>query len=1169
MPTSISEFGTPSVPFQIAAGSDGNLYSTALLADAILRTTPGGTTTSIATGSGSHPLGITAGAASMFFTGASDIGELRLDTQAITHFALPAGSAPTGGIVAAVGDVWYTYAHGIGRLDTSTGAVTLYATAMAYSFPLRLTVGGDHKIWFTEANGDHISRLDPTTGSITQFALPESYSVPVGVTAGPDGNVWFVTMVGDNGDGVYRITPDGTLTAFHTPTAWSQPQAIVTGPDGNLWVAEYGTGKLAKVMPDGTMTEFDLPTAASGPYGITAGPGNTIWFTESSASKVGVVTLDVCPHSVSWDGGGDGVNWTDVVNWSADQLPGACDDVYIHTNPGVTIVHAAGSASIRSLHSDNAIHFLGSLTLATDSAVTKSLTMNGALTQSDGTLQLTGGGELTGNFHTGSATALIAFYQGVFTDQGTQFGGSGTSGTTRIGDGTGLRLAVYFVPLPDLPPEPDSLHEDNVELKAGGTIQGGGKWVQAAKTLTWTGGAMEGTGTTQINSGASLTVSGPDAKVLSRRNLVNVGRAQIAGGPIQVSNGATIINEFLDLNQLGSLDLTGASILHSEGDISTFVNNSYVTNSSGASTISINFVNNNGLLISDGLLKFDAPGTLTQNDASALLTIETNAILQVSDFAMAGGRLNGTGQFLLTNLMTWNGGTMEGDGNDGTTRIAANAVLNITGNVTINNRTVENRGSVSQTAQNVQYISGVFDNFGNYSIVGDQRMNALFQPVPIPIGTFNNFGRVVKSAGNGTASIRMDFNNAGLVEVASGTIDFQNDGTHTGQFKMTDATTGFSFSRRILFTEQIFNVGASFVGDGLVTVDDHVHFIIRQGVALQVQNFTIDENAGTDAIVGGDGDLSAHHFSWLGGKLAGAGTVTVNPGDVMDIGSNTGKFIEQLTILNYGTINWMGEGDIAMSQGASIISDGLGGRGNFFIENNQKILKPESEQVPTSQIIVQNGALLTKPIFSGMITEIRVSVKNDGGFVDLRANELRFTALYQQTGNAITRLGGGFFTSTDVVSIQGGIFYLDSGQVAASLFEIVGDGALAGSGTIISPIVHNAGRIEVGNAQAAGILNINGNYQQTAEGILHIEVGGNSAGTGFDQLNVTERVQLDGILEASLIGNFVPAVGATYKFLTFATRSGDFSDKRLQLGGGLSFDITYNANDLTFVTKGN
>ncbi|MBY0524230.1 MAG: hypothetical protein K2R98_12570 [Gemmataceae bacterium] len=31
MPTSISEFGTPSIPFQIAAGNDGNLYSTALL----------------------------------------------------------------------------------------------------------------------------------------------------------------------------------------------------------------------------------------------------------------------------------------------------------------------------------------------------------------------------------------------------------------------------------------------------------------------------------------------------------------------------------------------------------------------------------------------------------------------------------------------------------------------------------------------------------------------------------------------------------------------------------------------------------------------------------------------------------------------------------------------------------------------------------------------------------------------------------------------------------------------------------------------------------------------------------------------------------------------------------------------------------------------------------
>ncbi|MBY0524478.1 MAG: hypothetical protein K2R98_13815 [Gemmataceae bacterium] len=583
MPTSISEFGTPSTPFQIAAGSDGNLYSTALLADAILRTTPGGVTTSIAAGSGSHPLGITAGAASMFFTGASDIGELRLDTQAITHFALPAGSAPTGGIVAAFGDVWYTYAHGIGRLNTSTGAVTLYATAMAYSFPLRLTAGGDQKIWFTEANGNNISRLDPSTGSITQFALPEDYAVPVGVTAGPDGNVWFVSMVGDNGDGVYRITPDGTLAAFHTPTAWSQPQAIVTGPDGNLWVAEYGSGKLAKVLPDGTMTEFDLPTAASGPYGIAAGAGNTVWFTESSASKIGVLTLDVCPRSVSWDGGGDGVNWTDVLNWSTDQLPGACDDVYIHTNPSVTIVHAAGSESIRSLHSDNAISFSGALTLAADSAINHSLTFSGALNMAGGFLALQGGGDIAGNV---SATvgAGVNFKSGFFQiKQNANFVGAGVY-TVGLPVG-GMAGPVFHVLLGDV-------NVDNFRLAEGGTLSGPGN-LTILGTATWTGGTMSGMGITRVNTIAAMTISGTSTKILDERTLENGGTISLDGIGLIASNDA-IVN-----NRLGAtFDIrSDADINKGDGALSTFNNDGVFRKSGGtrSSIIQIDFNNQSTL----------------------------------------------------------------------------------------------------------------------------------------------------------------------------------------------------------------------------------------------------------------------------------------------------------------------------------------------------------------------------------------------------------------------------------------------------------------------------------------------------------------------------------------------------------------------------------------------
>jgi hypothetical protein len=40
---------------------------------------------------------------------------------------------------------------------------------------------------------------------------------------------------------------------------------------------------------------------------------------------------------VSWDGGGDGASWHDPLNWSADSLPGALDDVTINVSGSPTI----------------------------------------------------------------------------------------------------------------------------------------------------------------------------------------------------------------------------------------------------------------------------------------------------------------------------------------------------------------------------------------------------------------------------------------------------------------------------------------------------------------------------------------------------------------------------------------------------------------------------------------------------------------------------------------------------------------------------------------------------------------------------------------------------------------------------------------------------------------
>src|SRR5262245_45808399 len=62
---------------------------------------------------------------------------------------------------------------------------------------------------------------------------------------------------------------------------------------------------------------------------------------------------------VTWDGGGDGTQWSDRFNWSGDQLPGAADDVNINVAANPSIFVSSGTHSIKSLHSAEALTLSG------------------------------------------------------------------------------------------------------------------------------------------------------------------------------------------------------------------------------------------------------------------------------------------------------------------------------------------------------------------------------------------------------------------------------------------------------------------------------------------------------------------------------------------------------------------------------------------------------------------------------------------------------------------------------------------------------------------------------------------------------------------------------------------------------------------------------------------
>ena len=86
---------------------------------------------------------------------------------------------------------------------------------------------------------------------------------------------------------------------------------------------------------------------------------------------------------------------------------------------------------------------------------------------------------------------------------------------------------------------------------------------------------------------------------------------------------------------------------------------------------------------------------------------------------------------------------------------------------------------------------------------------------------------------------------------------------------------------------------------------------------------------------------------------------------------------------------------------------------------------------------------------------------------------------------------------------------------------------------------------------------------QAAGGILDISIGGTTAGTKYDQLNISKTASLNGTLNVNVVNGFVPTVGQTFTILNAASTTGTFSTVTgLAINSTEHFTVTYNSNDV-------
>jgi len=166
-------------------------------------------------------------------------------------------------------------------------------------------------------------------------------------------------------------------------------------------------------------------------------------------------------------------------------------------------------------------------------------------------------------------------------------------------------------------------------------------------------------------------------------------------------------------------------------------------------------------------------------------------------------------------------------------------------------------------------------------------------------------------------------------------------------------------------------------------------------------------------------------------------------------------------------------------------------------------------------------------------------------------------------GGSLTIRNGATVTSGASIVSQGDIV-LDAGTLGCAGTVTVAADTLRGTGTVAADLV-NAGDVVVGSS--VGTIHVSGDFEQTATGDIHFEMGGTAAGQS-DLLQIDGHATLDGDIDYVLANGYVPALGDSVTIATFASRTGTFNAHTGgDLGGGLYFRPVYQATRLVLVVE--
>ena len=714
------------------------------------------------------------------------------------------------------------------------------------------------------------------------------------------------------------------------------------------------------------------------------------------------------------------------------------------------------------------------------------------------------------------------------------------------------------------------------------TGTGGGVTFSAVNTYT---------GTTTVNSGASLTNTGTIAGAVT-----NLGAFTNTGTAGNVTNGFNGDGNTASLINSGTTgNVTNYSSFANSGTTGNVSNSGTFTNTGTSSTVNNSGVvnNNTGGVINElGYNNFIVQNsgtinTITYNGGNVVNN--PNGTIGSITTTQAHGSFNNFGTVtgdVSTNATfnNYTGGTVQGNyTNDGTLNNAG-TLNTVTNNSTFNNQSggvVSGLTTNTGTLNNGGTLNGVTNTgtFTNNLVTGDVTNSGTFTnagtagAVTLVTGTFSNTGTV--------ASVD---NTAGLTVTNNGTVTgtVQNSGTFINDGSVGSTTNTGTFTNNNT-VGSVDNSG-TFVNSGtagnVANTGDFTNTGSAGDVTMTSGTFN---NTGTVASVDNTAGLTLTNNGTVTGLVANAGTFT-NEGNVGSV-NNTNTFINNNTV---GTINTSGTfanngtaGNVTNS--GTFTNDGTTANvtnSNTFT-NNGTTGSVTNTGWFTNALNAIVGFVSNSNIFTNNGTS--GSVNNSGTFTNNgAAGTVDNSGTFTNVGTTGDVTNSGTFTNngtTGNVSANQGTFNNNAtvGQVsnegtfnnAGTTSDVVNAGTFNNSGST-GPVTNNGTFNLTGNGTISSIAN-NGVIQAPA---VFNATGSDSNVTvssysqnafGSTAINGNQKIVVSG--DATLGGDLhivnVPTAYGRYQYLTASSVTGKYDTLTLNPDiYPLGYELAYTGSDV-------